>query len=99
MSVFSSVNAVSVGLATKKDHYDRVFENSLSLQEGSVALTQAKLDGLASNPSAAPAGDAVLVYRSDLDQLLASQSGSDYFTLGAAFPPSDPYSLIGLRHR
>jgi len=33
MPTFNATNPVSVGLATKKDHYDRVFDNTVSLYD------------------------------------------------------------------
>ena len=78
MAVFSAIDPVSVGLATKADHYHRVFDNTLALQEGSVALTQVMLDGAAADPSASPAGDAVLYYNSTLNQLRLSKDGAAF---------------------
>lgn len=36
---FNSSNPVSVGLATRVDHYNRVFDNTLALRAGELALT------------------------------------------------------------
>lgn len=42
---FNATNPVTVGLATKKDHYDRAFDNTIALREGGVAIaSQAALD-------------------------------------------------------
>ncbi|MGE0463900.1 MAG: hypothetical protein AB7Q16_21245 [Vicinamibacterales bacterium] len=42
---YNATNPVTVGAATKKDHYDRVFDNTLALYGGAMALpSQAALD-------------------------------------------------------
>lgn len=42
---FNAVNPVTVGLATKKDHYDRVFDNTIELRGGGIAIPlQSALD-------------------------------------------------------
>lgn len=44
---FNATNPVSVGLATKADHYNRVFDNTLELRTGGIAIaSQAALDFL-----------------------------------------------------
>lgn len=75
---FNPTNPVSVGLATKADHYHRVFDNTLALQAGSVALTQVTLDGAAADPAVAAAGDAVVAYNTTLDQVRVSRNAGAY---------------------
>ena len=41
---FNATNPVLVGGATKKDHYDRVFDNTLALRTGEMALTGQVVD-------------------------------------------------------
>lgn len=44
---YNGTNPVSVGAATKKDHYDRAFDNTVALYAGALGLTsQAALDFL-----------------------------------------------------
>lgn len=38
MPVFNASNPVSVGLATKVDHYDRVFNNTVGLYAGEMSI-------------------------------------------------------------
>jgi hypothetical protein len=37
MPVYNSVNPVAVGLPTKKDHYDRVWNNTQTVRDGGIA--------------------------------------------------------------
>lgn len=60
--------------------------NVNALQDGSAPLTKVTLDGGTSDPSVAASGDAVLVYRSDLDQLRLSKSGGAYAELSMNLP-------------
>lgn len=94
MAVFNAVDPVSVGLPTKADHYHRVFDNTLAIQEGSVALTQVTLDGLGAAPAVSPAGDAVVYYDTNENQLMVSQNAGAYAVLGQ-FLPNDPTFVGG----
>lgn len=38
MPVFNATNPVSIGAATKKDHFDRAFDNILVLRDGGIAM-------------------------------------------------------------
>lgn len=96
MAVFNAVNPVNVGVATKKDHFDRVFDNTLALQEGSVALTKVTIDGAAVDPALSPAGDAVLYFNSTANELRLSRSGGAYASVDV-FPPNNPLLVGGSR--
>lgn len=75
---FNSSNPVSVGVATKKDHYDRAFDNTVALYGGSLALSgQAALD---------------FVYATSATQLgrLAAQAGRFLRFNGASWEMADP---------
>lgn len=89
MAVFSATDPVSVGLSTKADHYHRVFDNTVALQQGSVALTQVTLDGAASDPAVSPAADAVVYYNTTDDEPKISKNGGPYESLGT-FALNDP---------
>lgn len=68
---FSTTNPVSVGLATRADHYNTVFDNTLALRAGELALTsQAALD---------------FIYASSATQLarLAKGTGLQYLRMNA----------------
>lgn len=42
----NTVNPVVVGAATKKDHYDRAFQNTVDLYAGALALTGQAIGGI-----------------------------------------------------
>lgn len=81
-SPFNSVNPVSVGLATKKSHYDRAFNNTLALQEGSKEVEMLTINGVTVDPAVAPSGDARIAYRSDRNEIRMSRNGAAYEPLG-----------------
>lgn len=35
---YNAVNPVTVGAATKKDHYDRVFDNTVAIYAGAMSI-------------------------------------------------------------
>ena len=73
---FNATNPVSVADPTKKDHYDRVFDNTVALYAGEMALTsQAARDILFATSA------------SQLSRLAAGTSGHFLQTLGAGSDP------------
>lgn len=96
MAVFNAIDPVVVGLSTKADHYHRVFDNTVALQQGNVALAQVMLDGAAADPAVAPAGDAVIYYNTTDNEARISKNGATYESLGV-FPPNDPIVVGGSR--
>lgn len=96
MAVFSSTDPVSVGLSTKADHYHRVFDNTIALQEGSIALTKVTLAGAAVDPAVSPAGNAVVYYNTTDDEARISKNAGAFEALGV-FPPNDPTWVGGSR--
>lgn len=94
MAVFSAIDPVVVGQPTKADHYHRVFDNTIALQEGSVPLTQVMLDGAASDPAVSPSGDAVMYHNTTDDEIRVSKNGGAFEALGSAMPLNDPM-LVG----
>ena len=74
---FNSTNPVAVGDPTRKDHYDRVFENTLALTSGDAVLTLVRL-AVAALPAASGSTDAVIAADTVTKQLLASIAGGKY---------------------
>lgn len=83
MATFNGTNPVTVGSATKKDHYDRAFDNAVALKEGDAVRDKETLDGIptAAEPAVSPAGDARLYYNSDDDEIKLSKNAGAYAKL------------------
>ncbi|MDP1570333.1 MAG: hypothetical protein Q8L86_10040 [Vicinamibacterales bacterium] len=77
MADFNATNPVTVGAATRKSHYDRSFNNTLALREGSVALDMVTLDDNAA-ADVAPANEARVRYHEANGQLELSKNGGGY---------------------
>ena len=82
-AAFTSTNPVTVGSATKKPHYDAVFDNTLALKQGDVARNQERLAAIAT-PALSNAGDAVVHFNSTRKLLEASLNGGRYRAIGDA---------------
>lgn len=93
MAVFSAVDPVVVGIATKADHYHRVFDNTVAIQEGSVALAKVALDGTGTPPAVSAAGDALIYYDTTENSLRVSTNAGAFDDLGSTFMPGDPVLL------
>lgn len=57
---YNATNPVTVGSATKKDHFDRAFENALAIKQGDTPLDVAAITGLLTANGGAQFGDTVL---------------------------------------
>lgn len=95
MAVFNPANPVVVGLPTKKDHFDRGFNNGLALQEGSVGLVKVRLSGYASDPAVAGADEAVIAYNTTSGEVRVSRNTSPFEPLGTA--PNDASAIFAGR--
>jgi hypothetical protein len=80
MAVFSAVNSCVVGGPTKKVQHDQLLDNTIAIQEGSVAFAKTVLDGATSDPAAPASGDVAVAYRSDqAEPVLRRSSGATEF--------------------
>lgn len=59
------------------DHRD----NLNAIQAGTVALSQVKIDGAASDPAVSPSGDAVIYHNSATNSIRASKNGGPFVRL------------------
>jgi hypothetical protein len=89
MPTFNATNPVSVGLATKKDHYDRAFDNGLVVREGGIAMTGQAAQDVVIATSATQLGRVALGV--PLEVLRVNESGTALeFGEGARAPYKDP---------
>lgn len=96
MAVYNAVNPCVVGGATKKDDYDRAFDNAVAIQEGNVALVKVALDGAAADPAVSASGDALIYYNITDDEVRASRNGAAFEQLSGS-PLNDPTWVGGTR--
>lgn len=89
---FNAVNPVSVGLATKKDHYDRVFDNTLELRTGGLSIASQALGAVVVGSTATQLK--VIPITVPGQALRVSDAGTDVeFGEVETFAPGDPMNL------